>query len=173
MLESTEREIDGTNYQYMPLMATPARELLDKLIQRFGPAVGKTIKALDQANGLSLDHDTKDTSSMLGALAAPLGEGISELADKLDPKFHADLVKTLAKQTCIEVDGNWPQLAPRIEQHFAVNLMSEAKWIKFCLECQYSDFLGLFQGGAISLMALKAKANGSGSQKGSTGGSTE
>ncbi len=160
MIESTTREIDGVTFKFTPMMATKARELLDQLLQRFGTPFGKALEALDQADKLTLDADTANPVAMVGQMAAPVGVALAELTGKLDPKFHADLVKTLARQTMVVGDGGEEvPLTTDIEIRFATKLMTEAKWIWFCLECQYADFLGLFQSTALQAVAAKAMAN--------------
>ena len=172
MIEATDREIDGHTYRYMPLMAGKARTLLDELIQRFGAPMGSAVEALDRAQGLTLDDDTEDMTKMAGKLAAPVGAAITGLAGQLDPAFHARLVKTLAAQTQVHTGAEkLVPLSTVIEIHFATSLLAETKWIGFCLECQYSDFLDLFKASAINAVAMRALANThkSGSPKGSTG----
>ena len=133
MIESTTREIDGVTFKFTPMMATKARELLDQLLQRFGTPFGKALEALDQADKLTLDADTANPVAMVGQMAAPVGVALAELTGKLDPKFHADLVKTLARQTMWGVAGAGEvPLTPAIDIGFASNRMPKATCLWSC-----------------------------------------
>lgn len=178
MLEPQEKEIDGSVYLYQPLMATPARELLDQLIRKFGPALAAAIEGLENAD-LNLDQDTVNIGEILGTVTDSLGGGVRELTAALQPAFHHKLVDQLGKQTQIKNVETSEQFVPFSkdirEVLFATNLLAEFKWIAFCLEVQYSDFFELLRTTAARAVAFKAQANASKSayRKGSTGISKE
>lgn len=172
-LEKVEKEIDGRNYRYTPMFLKPARKLLDQLVQRFGPALADAVAELDGVDDVSADQEA---AAAVGTMAGPLGAAMKQAFSALDPEFHDKLTETLAKQTEIQNDdGNWVGLGTIREMYFATRIMTEFKWIWFCLSSQYADFLEPVQNGALKMMALKGLANDSRStfQRGSTGKSGE
>jgi len=173
MLETKERTIDGYDFKYYPLMATPARELLDKLIRMFGPSIAAAVEGLE---GADVGVDMKVTD-ILGSAMGSIGGSLREIAGAVQPAFHHKLVEDLGKQTeWRNEEGNFVPLKKDMrEVLFATNLLTEFKWIAFCLEVQFSDFFGLFQTLAGQAVALRAMANESRSksQRGSTGISNE
>lgn len=164
MLEPATKEINGREYYYQPLMATPARELLDQLIRKFGPAAAAAVEGLEGAD-LSLDQST-NVGSVLGVVTDSIGGAIREASRALEPPFHHKLVETLGKQSQIKnADGNFVPLNKDIrEVHFATSLLSEAKWIAFCLEVQYSDFFELLKTNIQRAVVSRAMANDSKSE---------
>lgn len=162
MLEAQEREIDGSVYWYQPLMATPARELLDQLIRKFGPAFAAAVEGLENAD-LNLDQDTVNVGEILGTVTESIGGSIREAVRGLEAPFHHKLVEQLGKQSQIKNTETQNQFVPLSkdirEVHFATNLLSEFKWIAFCLEVQYSDFFALLRTTAARAVAFKAQAN--------------
>lgn len=176
MLEPQEKTIDGITFRYQPMMATPARKLLDELVQRFGPVIGSFIEGLSAADELNLETEM---NAMLGTVTGPLGSGIKQLSKQMDPKFHATVVEQLSKQTQFSDDDGasyLPLKKERVEVMFATRLTTELKWIAFCLEVQYADFFEPLRDLPMRAIALRAMANtasGSRSPKTSTGSSTE
>jgi hypothetical protein len=172
MLEAVSKEIDGIAFKYQPMMATPARTLFDKLVNKMGPALAGALEGVDQANDLTLSEDTEDQMGMLSALLPALGKGIRELSAALNENFHREIVKTLGAQTQIEQDGNWISLDKNVQEVlFAQKLTLEFKWIAFCLGVQYEDFLALSRTAALQTVISKAFRNESrsNSQRTSTG----
>ena len=173
MLEVKEKTIDGHDFKYHPLMATPARELLDKLIRMFGPSIAAAVEGLDSAE---IDVNMNVTS-ILGSAMGSVGGSVRELSEALQPAFHHKLVEDLGSHTqWRNEEGNYVPLKKELrEVLFATNLLTEFKWLAFCLEVQFSDFFGLFQtlaGQAVALRAMASESK-SGSRRGSTGISSE
>jgi hypothetical protein len=169
MIEVKEKTIDGHDFKFHPMMATPARELLDKLIRMFGPSIAAAVEGLDSA-----EVDTNmEITSILGSAMGSIGGSLREIAAAMQPAFHHKLVEELGSHTqWRNEDGNYVPLRKDLrEVLFATNLLTEFKWIAFCLEVQFSDFFGLFQTLAGQAVALRAMANESKSrsQKVSTG----
>lgn len=168
MLEAQENEIDGLTYQYTPLMLKPARALFDKLVQRFGPAIANAVEGLqgaDLSDGMEIDE-------ALGNVAGSAAGLLRGAVDGLDPKFHAELCDTLAKQTLVDVegDGNMLPLTKVRDLLFGRKLLTEAKVVMWCLKVQYEDFLEPMQTLATTAIALRATAGSrSSSPKESTG----
>lgn len=172
MLEVEENEIDGLTYQYSPLMLKPARALFDKLIQRFGPAIANAVEGLQGAD-LTDDMEVDEALGNVAGSAAGLLRGV---VDGLDPKFHAELCDTFAKQTLVDVegDGNMLPLVGVRELLFGRKLLTEAKVVMWCLKVQYADFLEPMQTLATTAIALRATAGSrSTSRPGSIGSPIE
>lgn len=171
MLEPETTEIDGRTYEYTPLMLKPARNLFDKLLQRFGPAVASAVEELNEADiqkGMSGEEAIGSATKSLGGLMRGLVAG-------LDPKFHEELATTLAKQTRVEWgndDGEQKMMALTDvrELLFGRRIMTEFEVIIWCLRVQYADFLEPLQSLVSTALTLRAKAvSHSDSPKGSTG----
>lgn len=171
MLDAEENDIDGLTYQYTPLMLKPARQLFDKLIQRFGPAVANAVEGLQ---GADLD-DEMEIEHALGNVAGSAAGLLRGVVDGLDPKFHAELCDTLAKQTLVDIegDGNLVPLQTVRELLFGRKLLTEAKVVMWCLKVQYDDFLEPMQTLATTAIALRAKGSRSSSPQASTGSPIE
>ena len=175
-LDAKEKEIDGVVFRYQPMRATPARELLDELIQRFGPSVGAAIKGIQAPEGMSMDDDI---GGFISGIGSAIGSGVSGFSSAMDPKFHTKLVNQLGATTLIDTDcsGNFVPFTPEVrDMLFGTKLATEWKWILYCLEVQYGDFLDSLRkvatdltGTILSLMT----ESGLTSQKDSTGQSTE
>jgi hypothetical protein len=168
MLEVVQTEIDGYEFTYQPLMATPARALFDKLVQRFGPAVAGAVRGLKDAD-LS---DDMEMAEALGSVTESVGSLISGLASGLDPKFHAQLVDDLFKQVQFKNEhGNFAPLDKGTREiMFGTKLLLEMKLVSFCLKAQFSDFLAPLQSLTSSALALRAQAlSRSASRPASTG----
>lgn len=172
MLEAQEKEIDGIKFKYQPLMAEKAREMFDKLAGRFGPAIAAAVEKLEDAKGLDLE---KDLSNSLGLLTGSAGGLLREVCANLDPKFHKELVHTLGEQTHIMGEkGFIPFAHEQREIMFGTKLLTEFKWLGFCLSVQYADFLEPLRNISLRAVVLRAQANASlsGSPPDSTGTST-
>jgi hypothetical protein len=154
MLEAKEREIDGIVFRYQPMTATPARKLFDELVQRFGPALGAALGGIDDLPA----PENGATEVQLGAITGALGIGISDFSKALEPEFHAKLVERLGEKTEFQNDQGFVKFdEANREVMFGTKLATELKWILFCLEVQFSDFLDLFQeaiSGTVSTKVL-------------------
>jgi hypothetical protein len=159
-LEPTQKEIDGILFEYRPLLATPARGLLNKLIGKFGPALAGAIEELKKAGDFDMDADVSELPMLFGDA---LGALVREISLGADANFHNGVVDLLRKQSSAQnTDGNMQPLGTGTgvnmyaEQLFAVHQLRELKWIAFCLEVQFSDFLGGLREAGSALMATKA-----------------
>jgi hypothetical protein len=180
LLEKKEKEIDGHVFRYQPLMATEARKILVGLIQRFGGSVASGVEGLANSDISDVDGDT-EISEMLGKMANSVAGIVRQLTISLTPEYYEKLVDTFGKQTEIKVVSDagqvgWPMLGKGTRDvMFGTALLTEAKWVAFCLEVQYSDFFGLVRTAAAKAVALgiaKTKSPSS-SPTGSTGTSSE
>ena len=140
--------IDGFRYAFSPLFAKAGMRLWTEIAQKLGGSL---------AGGALGGVDVKDTKALGGQL-------IGALCAQLDPDFVERVSDTLARQCRVDLpaDGGVTTVAlfDIFDAHFAGRTKAQFMWIKFCLEAQYSDFLGLLtqliSSGAVA-RALKAK----------------
>lgn len=180
MLEKQTKEIDGLEFRYQPLMATEARKILVELINRFGGSIASGLEELGETDlGDDVDGDT-EVASMLGKMGKSAGGIIRELTMNLTPEYYEKLCNTLGGQSEVKMVGDngqeaWPTMDKGTRDlMFGTKLLTEAKWIGFCLGVQYADFFGLAKTVSQQAMALRAMAtrkakSPSGSQTDSTG----
>lgn len=126
-LEPETREIGGYRYTYTPLGAKRGMRLFTQLAQRLGGSIGAAVGGAGDATAMG-------------------GRAIGTLCAQLDPDFLEQVIETLAAQTKVELPGNdGPKLVDLkgvLDLHFAQRLMDQFGWLEFCLETQYTDFLG-------------------------------
>jgi len=160
MIEIQEKTIDGDCYRFTPLMVKKARAELDKLLQKFGPAVALAIKGLESVN-VDADIDLEGSRgeaivSALPAVAGSLSGAVTGFSAALTPAYHAELVETFFKNVTIDVGESQQRLTPEFcSLHFATRLLTETKVLLFCLEAQYSDFFGLWESLATTIRAAR------------------
>ncbi len=172
MIEPAQKEIDGVNYEFMPLQLKEARKQLDLLIKKLGPAAASAIEGIQTAE----DFDEKATLKMLSIVSGSVGGAIRDFCSVLTPEYHASLADTFLARVSCEEDGKKPQLtASKRELMFATKILTETKILLWCLEVQYADFFGLARQGRDKLSSLlsKMKPSTSGSQKTTIGQSAE
>ncbi len=180
MLEMKEKEIDGHVFRYQPLMATEARRILLGLIQRFGGSVAAGIEGMAGQDLDNIDM-VKNASEVLGKMANSIAGIIRQITTSLTPEYYERLVEKLGKRTTIRVvadsgQSDWPELTKGTRDlMFGTSLLTEAKWVAFCLEVQYADFFELARGAIAKAakMAAKKMKSQSSSQRVSTGTSNE
>lgn len=148
MIEPVRREIDGDTYEFSPLMAKAARRELDKLINKFGPAVASGIQGLQAMNvDAEVNLDAEGTEALIGALPAvanSVGSIVGRFSQSITPEYHEALITTFFEQVRVQNGENWPKLDKSYcDLHFATRLLTETKVLAFCLEVQYADFFGL------------------------------
>lgn len=164
MLESATKEIGGIEFRYQPMMATPARTLFDKLVNRFGPTLAGALEGVDQANEITLDQKAEDMGGIIAHLLPALGKAIREVSTALNENFHRELVNTLGKQTHVMTDNDngsgFVLLDKNVQEMlFAQKLTVEFQWIAFCLGVQYEDFFELSKMAAMKTVVSKAIKN--------------
>jgi hypothetical protein len=180
MIEPVKREIDGDEYQFLPLQAKAARRELDGLLQAFGPSVSKGIRGLKAAN-VDAELTTDNVVGMLPAIAEAIGGAVEGFTRALTPEYHEKIVKTFLDRCTIKRydeardQERWPTLDEKFREiHFGTRLLTETKILLFCLEVQYADFFELLGNLGTSLGRLlpDRTQSSSESREGSTGGST-
>jgi len=156
MIEEQFKTIDGVEFSYMPLMATPARKLLIELMNRLGPVLGGAVGGAGDNVQLTMESDLMDGQALTGALS----KGITQLATAIDPDFYEKLVEQLGKQSKIKTaEGGYITLDKSTRDlRFAVQLALEFRWVLFCLEAQYSDFFGLARQTVKGIVAARVTA---------------
>ncbi len=172
MIEAEDKEIDGHDFRYHPMMLKASRKQWDELAQRFGPAVAAAIEGLGAAQ---IDVDMELTE-ILGTATESAGGLLRGFVAGLDPKYHEKLADLLASQTQIKNEkGNYVPLTNDMrEVLFGTHLLTEVKLIWWCLSVQYADFLGPLGKLSQQAAALRATAASAlGSRPASTGSPTE
>ena len=154
MLEPVEKEIDGIGFKYQPMMATKARKILIELIHKFGGSLAAGVERLGDAE---LDADL---SQIIGKLTSPVGGIIRELTSNLTPEYYENLCKEFAERSFVtNPKGDWIAMKKEVrDMYFGVKLLTEAKWLMFCLEAQYADFFGLVRTASESAAAYQRVA---------------
>jgi len=159
VIEPQEREIDGLTFRYTPLMATQARNTLVGLINRFGGSIADGLDGLGEAD-FSEATEGVDIAQMLGKMTASIAGFVRQLTTNLTPEYYEKLCDTFGARSEVkqshEGQEAWPQMSKGTrDMLFATKLLTEAKWIGFCLEVQYSDFFELAKTGSQRAIALK------------------
>lgn len=174
MIETVQKEIDGVLYEFAPLMATPARDMLDQLVSKFGPTAANAVDGLKTVRSFSLESDAM--TEMVPAIAESLGGAIRGFSASITPGFHKQLVDLFLRQVSFRNEaGEMQGLTPsNREAMFATKLALETKILFFCLEAQYSDFFALLRRGLnYATLSLTKMEKGSSSPQGSNGSSGE
>ncbi len=127
MLETKQREIDGVTFSVEMLDGKSSRGVFVRVVKLLGPSLADLAKSGAESI-LDADHTVA-----LGALAK-LTEGLTEV------DLEA-LVDVFSRKTKIAVGAAW---VPVPDAVFAGKLLTMFKWLAFCLEVNYSDFLGAF-----------------------------
>lgn len=155
MLEPEDKEIDGHEFRYHPMMLKPARKMFDQLSQRFGPAIASAIEGLGNAN---IDQDM-EFAEMLGGVTDSAAGLLRGIVAGLDPTYHAQLADTLAGSTLWKHpdSGEYVKLTSELrEVMFGKNLLTESKLIWWCLSVQYSDFLAPLRDLSLQAVSLRS-----------------
>jgi hypothetical protein len=156
MLRKTEeREIGGLKYRVAQLGGIKAREVQLRLIQCLGPSVGALVG-----------------NDFAGAFVALKSLGVADLAYFCDTFGEVSFVFT--------EDGKMPRIDKVFDDHFRGRTGDMWKWLLFCLELNYADFLGELRArivGAIAKIAAEQGPSASPSMSpststGSSGGSS-
>lgn len=158
MIEKKQKEIDGIAFEFMPLMATPARDMLVQLCNKLGPSVASGIEGLDKAKSFNLDSNIAD---LIPALAGSLGGTLRSFCLALQPGFYKNLITLfLSRVTFQNENGGMERLDEAAREiMFATKLMTEIKVLVWCLENQYADFFELLKkGGTYATLSLAQKS---------------
>jgi len=129
MLRKTEeREIGGLKYRVAQLGGIRAREVQLRLVQCLGPSVGALVGG--------------DFAAAFGALKAL---GAADLAYFCDTFGEVSFVFT--------EDGKMPRIDKVFDDHFAGRTGDMWKWLLFCVEFNYADFLGELRDRIVGALA--------------------
>ncbi len=167
MLEAQKRTIGEHTYEVTQLTAPIGRKLLVRLFKVLGPPIGAALAGLPEGDGDGVATGDLKTKA--------IGDAVMMLAETLTESELEHLVETLTPTTLYSLEADkWLQLKDDNEFHWAGRFLDMFAWIGFCLECNYSDFLG----GQTSLAGIasamsRGNLSPSPSQRTSTGTSTE
>lgn len=131
-IESKTAEIDGYSYEVRQLGALEALEVLDKI----KGAAAAALKDVDKLAALQMGDTT------ITGLAA-----IGQLAASIDAKDLRFVIDRFGKTTCVHEGDRSPDLifkgnSSKLDEHFSGRLLSMFKWLGFCCEVNFGDFLG-------------------------------
>jgi hypothetical protein len=140
-LEPCKTEIDGVEYEFTPLMATPARNMFDQLAKKFGPTIASFVESLNGDAG-DVDIDTAHVLEAFAGMSESLGGAIRAFTSALTPEFHNQLLDTFLNHVRYRhEDGEMLNLTKQVrETMFGRALALETKILGWCLSEQYSDF---------------------------------
>jgi hypothetical protein len=144
MLEEKTKVIDGIEYSFMPITVTPARRMLDRLMQTFGPALAAFIKGLESLEDVkNFDIDTTDISELVGPLTRSIGATVDTFTKAIDSSLHEELVNTFLLRVKYVDNGKLVKFTKdNLEIYFATRLGLETRILLWCLSEQYADFFG-------------------------------
>jgi hypothetical protein len=138
-LETKSKRIGRCEYQVTQLGFKAGRAAMVRLTKVLGPIFGRL---LDGSDGKSVS-----AQGVAGALY--------ELSERLSEDDLSYLCELFGDKTiAVMDDGRRPSLVPKfMEEHFAGHYGEMIKWLVFCLEVNYGDFIADF--GALSGVVLR------------------
>jgi len=134
-LETKSRVIGRYEYKVTQLGFKKGNATWVRLLKVLGPALGKLLET-----GANLK------SMNVAALSGPLAELAMTLTEE-DLNYFCEV---FGEATVVEVSADKkPILVPKVQEtHFAGQYGEMLKWLAFCVEVNYSDFMGAFAGPA-------------------------
>ena len=126
MLKIANRTINGKRYDIVALAAEPGRRMLIKLFKLIGPTLSQALRGKSSLKELRIvDLSGDDLANM-----------VMELSERVSEDDFNTIVETFLGSTQIDGKPVEPYLA------FAADYGSLFKWLGFCVEHNYSSFLG-------------------------------
>lgn len=122
-MEQSKKEINGNTYLVKPLPARKGISTLTMLIKLVGPA-------FSSGDGTDDKRVTKAFGEILNGLEA---QQVLDIADL----FGGCTIVTRKDGTQIALSGG-----EMFDSHFAAKYAEMVEWLAFCLEVNFSDFLG-------------------------------
>lgn len=124
MIEKSTTTIGEREFEFTPLQLRPARSAFLKLAKLLGPGIAELARG-HAATGSSAE-------GAAGAVAA--------IIQALDEPTLDFFVGLFTKQTKVRWETGI--MVDLTEAVFGGDLMQQFRWLYWCLECQYGDFLG-------------------------------
>lgn len=163
MLETREKRIGDVTYQVTQLPAPSGRRLLVRLYKVLGPAIAAALRGLPESS---------ESLSLGNLQTAAIGDAMLELAQTLTEDELDHVCEIFSQHTLFSREPEkWQPLKVEKDLHWSGNFLNMFKWLAFCLEVNYSDFLSE-QGGLRGSDFLTAQKKESGSQRELIGKST-
>lgn len=131
MLDPRETDIDGVSFKVEPLALKESRATFVRLVHMIGPAFAQMGKAVIGSKDV-LDIDSEVALAAIGTLMTDMRE------EDLDHCCRVFGAKTKMRAE----NGTYVPLSDTI---FAGRLTLMFKWLAFCIEVNYSDFLGVLK----------------------------
>lgn len=141
MLETREKTIGNHTYYVRQLGATKGRQALVRLVKTLGPVLGAAL------GGMSLEQMSKskepiNVMDMDADTIAPLLESLATHINESDLEWFCD---TFGECTQVKTPegGQVPLNKEKQELHFAGRYGEMFRWLGFCLEVNFKDFLSI------------------------------
>jgi len=131
-----DKEIDGALYKITMLRAKEGRKLLLELKTILGPSIAELLRG---ANSEKLE-------SVMDMDLEPVAGAVAELSQAVSPGKYQEVYDLFARNTqVVSGDVGSPDqttfILSGIPDHFQGKFLTEFKWLAFCLQVNYSDFL--------------------------------
>lgn len=129
MREPQRKTIDGVTFEVTPLGFRKGRQAFTRLAKALGPALGAAESVTELAQG----------------------QGVNKVLERLVGEVSDDdldwFSETFAETTRFSRDGErWPTMrSAEQDALFGGNLTLFFRWLMFCMEVNFSDFLGLLR----------------------------
>jgi hypothetical protein len=146
--------ISDRDYQYTPLLLTPARLLWDTVVKKYGGCIAALLEGVRKPENLSAESEVAD---FMTEGISMLGSGIREFVYNHDNATHTMLWNTLRPHIEMRNDiGNFIPLSNELaEDIFATNVSGELCLLIECLKVQYKDFLSLWANASTTIGQIK------------------
>jgi hypothetical protein len=129
-LPQKSRAIGDCTYKVTLLSAGEGLPVNALLLRVLGPAVA------------TLAGELPDARSLADMPWAALAKAFNSAIYNLDAKDLRTLVDAFAPKTWVKLpDGKEPLLSDVFDLHFAGKYVRMYRWLAFCLECNFADFL--------------------------------
>jgi hypothetical protein len=161
-IEYREKRIGECTYRVTQFGAKQGRGLLTRIVKLLGPSLGALLSSLAQGKHQEVE----------AALAAGIGQGFYELAERLTEAEVGSVLDDFAKQTVLVLGDREPRLSDMFDQHFAGRYDEMLGWAAFCLEVNFGSFFAGSSSGAGLLARIRTVLSASPSPSTSTGTST-
>jgi hypothetical protein len=136
--KTNDKRIDGDLYKVTMLSAKEGRKLLLELKTILGPTIAELLRGVGGKDGKG--------ESLLDMDMSPIADAVAEFAHAVSPEKYQEVVTLFASRTTVTIGAGTPDqrefILSQIDNHFQGRFLTEFKWISYCLEVNYSDFLG-------------------------------
>jgi hypothetical protein len=176
-LNTHDKRIDGDLYKVTMLPAKHGRKLLLELKTILGPTIAELLR------GFGDDKKGEQTESLVDMDMSPIADAVAEFSQAVSPEKYQEVYTLFARHTSVEIGQDGTPDFRRIilneqENHFQGRLLTEFKWMAYCLQVNYSDFLSGMESiksvvGSAVAARMKPKSQSPVTSTGISGGSSQ